>query len=381
MYFTLCNTMALFTQSKTCVDSILNYVNDFYTMESIYNFCKTYDFGLLPYSIAQKIIDGQNINEIVKEYVDRIDNSHKHYEYKLKILCIHILAILSHTSIITDDICKDINILDIIDDTYDLFVKYPTMTISKACNILKLYYNNVQDFVVRVYMDINKITEENINALKQCLGDYYNIAIKYTHNSIQSYKNALNTIIPESINIQINKLNHHDLALPVNIEQYLLQDNLSSYDVYIYTSFMIQPRNLTVTYDNYYTILLTNVYDDIINYTIFKSLANDATWNHWTLCKIVADELIVCCYQQHINVINTAKFVAELKSRNVDQYIIDKFNINTKYIIVDNKFFCDFEKSEDLNLYLDTCLGSLQLLFKQQYKYLTVNTLLKAKRS
>lgn len=85
MYFTLCNTMALFTQSKTCVDSILNYVNNFYTMESIYNFCKTYDFGLLPYSFAQKIIDGQNINEIVKEYVDRIDNSHKHYEYKLKI--------------------------------------------------------------------------------------------------------------------------------------------------------------------------------------------------------------------------------------------------------------------------------------------------------
>lgn len=378
MYFTLCNTMVLFIQSKTCADSIINYANDFYTMESIYNFCKTYDFGLLPYSFAQKIIDGQNINEIVKEYIDRIDNSHKHYEYKLKILCIHILAILSHTSIITDDICKDINILDIIDDTYDLFVKYPTMTISKACNILKLQYNNVQDFVVRVYMDINKITKENINAFKQCLGDYYNIAVKYTHNSIQSYKNALNTIITENINTQLNKLASHDLALPVNIEQYLLQDNLSSYDIYIYTSFMIQPHHLIVTDDNYYTILLTNVYDDIINYTIFKSLANDTTWNHWTLCKTVADELIVCCYQQHINVINTAKFITELKSRNVDQYIIDKFNINTKYIIVDSKSFCDFEKSEDLNLYLDICSDSLQVLFKQQYKYLysqyTVNS-------
>lgn len=141
---------------------------------------------------------------------------------------------------------------------------------------------------------------------------------------------------------------------------------------------MIQPRNLTVIDDNYYTILLTNVYDDIINYTIFKSLANDATWNHWTLCKTVADELIVCCYQQHINVINTSKFITELKSRNVDQYIIDKFNINTKYIIVDSKTFCDFEKSEDLNLYLDICSDSLQVLFKQQYKYLysqyTVNS-------
>lgn len=40
MYFTLCNTMALFTQSKTCADSILNYANDFYIMESIYNFVK-----------------------------------------------------------------------------------------------------------------------------------------------------------------------------------------------------------------------------------------------------------------------------------------------------------------------------------------------------
>lgn len=73
---------------------------------------------------------------------------------------------------------------------------------------------------------LTKLQKKIINTFKQSLGDYYNIAIKYTHNSIQSYKNALNTIITESINTQMNKLNHHDLALPVSIEQYLLQDNL-----------------------------------------------------------------------------------------------------------------------------------------------------------
>lgn len=363
--------MVVFIQSKTCARKIIQYANDFYTMESFYNNRKMYEFGSIPYYFAREIINGNNIEHLVKEYmncVDKYNHLYKYNEYTIKILFIHILAILSQTNINTDDICKDLSILYLISDAYHLIEKDSDkedyISISNVCdNLSKRYTIDVQKFVVRVYIDVYKITYNNIDSFKEYLGNYYNIAFEYINNDIQQYKEHLEHKVVQSIESQLKKLYKYSFTSPDNVEQILLQDNLTPNEVYIYTSFMIHSRNLIVSDDNYYTILLTNVYDDIINYTVFKSLAKNTTWDHWTLCKTVADEISVCCYQQHINVINTAKFIAELHSRKVDQYIIDKFNIDTKYIIVDSKTISNFED-------LDTCINHLQVLFKPRDKYL-----------
>ena len=351
--FTLCN-MNLTTPCISCADNIIRYNNDFYTLESLYNNRRLYDFGLIPYHFAYKIMNKNNIDDIVNDYINYVDkHDRQHYTYKTKVLLIHILATLSQTTVNTDSIDKDINTLNIINSIYDLFEKNKYIGIFNVCNIVNKQYT---DLVVRVYIDINNITYKNIDSCRSILGDYYNIAVKYIDNDIQSYKDMLNASITKHINSLFKALRTYNLTLPTNVEQQFLRDNLTPYEVYIYTSFLIHPLNLTVTKDNYHTILLTNVYDDIINYTIFKSFVDNSDWTKWTLCKTVADNVSICCYQRCIYVINVAKFIARLKLRKVDPYVINTFNINTQYIIVDSTT-C---KIKDL----DTCVDNIFMLFK-----------------
>lgn len=207
--------MNLTTPCISCANNIIRYNNDFYTLESLYNNRRLYDFGSIPYYFAYKIMNKNNIDDIVNDYINYVDKHNKqHYTYKIKVLLIHILATLSQTTVNTDSIDKDINTLDIINSIYDLFEKNKYIGIFNVCNIVNKQYT---DFVVRVYIDINNITYKNIDSCRSFLGDYYNIAVKYINNDMQLYKDMLNASITKHINSLFKALRTYNLTFPTNV--------------------------------------------------------------------------------------------------------------------------------------------------------------------
>ena len=270
------------------INKVLYYTSQFLTQENIYNVNGTYNFGLIPYYYAQIFISSQSslhdtFNDIVNDYNNRITTVN---DYKVKILFIHLLAVL------TDNIDNE---------------------------------------------DINTLLADIVDKLS---------TLKVIQNVVDTYD--IITVIDSMIDNVIDKLDSN-MHIPSNNTQRLAEIMLQkkygkSYLTYIYTSFIIY-HPVTMRMNGMTTeFLLSKVYEDIINYAIYNTLVNNSfvyshtSWSDWTHVKQVADKDMIY-HKDNITVMNVNKFLTSTFQHDALRNI---FNIDAQYIIIHNGVTIDF---------------------------------------
>ena len=283
------------------INKVLYYTSQFLTQENIYNVNGAYNFGLIPYYYAQIFISSQSslhdtFNDIVNDYNNRINTVNDYNnrintvnDYKVKILFIHLLAVLT-----------------------------------------------------------DNIDNENINALLADIVDKLS-TLKGIQNVVDTYD--IITVIDSMIDNVIDKLDSN-MHIPSNNTQRLAEMMLQkkygkSYLTYIYTSFIIY-HPVTMRMNGMTTeFLLSKVYEDIINYAIYNTLVNNSfvyshtSWSDWTHVKQVADKDMIY-HKDNITVMNVNKFLTSTFQHDALRNVYNIFNIDAQYIIIHKGVTIDF---------------------------------------
>ena len=398
------------------INKVLYYASQFLETEKTYNVNGAYNFGLIPYYYSQKFINSQStlqdtFNDLVNEYIINTYN----YIYntiniiKVKILFVQILAVLTDninnkdiTSVINDILVNklpEIKIIQQVIDTYDITTKgrFRVETfIDHVCkNVVNTYYNGknpdylmIRVFVVKKWIEMNSVNSVNILSYKSQLGKYYDLA-EYclTGQSITDEIAYITENIDNMIVDILDTIDGSPLSIPANNNQKVAemifnhQYSYKKYLVYIYTSFIIYhvvpicddisnpPETIRIPSLNDYNsrnsedadcksatveFLLSNVYEDIINYAIYNTLVNQSdyytndSWSEWTHAKQVAYKDIAF-YKDNVIVMNIGNLFSYLFStncRSIDDALMRNvyniYNIDTRYIIIHNGVTIDF---------------------------------------
>lgn len=396
------------------INKVLYYASQFLSMEKSYN-NGAYNFGLIPYYYAQKFINSQSslhetFNDLVNEYIDNVFiNMNTINIVKVKILFVQILAVLTDninnkdiTSVINDILVNklpEIKTIQHVIDTYDITAKdgFRVETfLDYVCKIVvNMYYNgkNPDYLMIRVYavkkwIEMNNISSANILSYKLQLGKYYDLA-EYclTGQTITDEVTNITENIDNMIDDILDTIDGSTLSIPANNNQKVAemmfkhQYSYKKYLVYIYTSFIIYhvvpncddfsnpPETIRIPSLNDYVssnsrnadcksataeFLLSNVYEDIINYAIYNTLVNqsdyytDESWSDWTHAKQVAYK-DVCFYRDNVTVMNISKLFLYLFSTDCHSIndtlmrnVYNIYNIDTRYIIIHNGVTIDF---------------------------------------
>lgn len=323
------DTIQTHNAGETIMQNILNLSAKFLQMEDLYNADNTYNFGFLPYYLAQKLVpickNSTNLSEaidiLITEYIINTTN----YRYtladihKVKLLILNILTILSHRQILfstdiqlraLDTTIKYNTIIQTVYDTFsyirnDRFtaetlinkvIKQATKTLNTnqtLNDMLIALPDEIKLYVVNMWCYLNHVSADNVDQYKQTLKSYYD----FTRYVVQ-FESPINVLLDTS-----NKMVDHefdfifaelekefktncDFNIPDNSAEELtkLMNQSSesvaglSYKIYIYTSFlMYSPNTLIVPAINDYDsgngrtseFLISKVYEDLINYCIF----------------------------------------------------------------------------------------------------------------
>lgn len=366
--------MSVNAYDNDIVNKIMYYASQFLRSEKLYNVNGSYNFGFIPYYYSQKFINSQSslqetFHDLVNEYIINTYN----YRYNTvnicntKLLFVRLLTVLTNTidneeinMIFNDIIVNRLSSLKVIQnviDTYDITKK----GVYKHSTFIKNVFNKVIDtfykgeypnsfliiiYVVKKWLEMNKVTEENISDFKSQLGEYYDTAVyclseRSLIDEIDSIVNSIDNAFDDIISIIDNS--HNVLVIPNDNNQRLARivfDGYSgrSYLTYIYTSFIIyhvvpqcdggnHPVTMRIPSLNDYDsgngrtaeFLLSKVYEDIINYGIFNTLVNhssvysDDSWNQWQHAKQVADRDILH-FEGNVTVMHVSKFLSYLIS-------------------------------------------------------------------
>lgn len=366
--------MSVNAYDNDIVNKIMYYASQFLRSEKLYNVNGSYNFGFIPYYYSQKFINSQSslqetFHDLVNEYIINTYN----YRYNTvnicntKLLFVRLLTVLTNTidneeinMIFNDIIVNRLSSLKVIQnviDTYDITKK----GVYKHSTFIKNVFNKVIDtfykgeypnsfliiiYVVKKWLEMNKVTEENISDFKSQLGEYYDTAVyclseRSLIDEINSIVNSIDNAFDDIISIIDNS--HNVLVIPNDNNQRLARivfDGYSgrSYLTYIYTSFIIyhvvpqcdggnHPVTMCIPSLNDYDsgngrtaeFLLSKVYEDIINYSIFNTLVNhssvysDDSWNQWQHAKQVADRDILH-FEGNVTVMHVSKFLSYLIS-------------------------------------------------------------------
>lgn len=382
---------------------IMKMINDvssrFLQMEEIFNTVKSYNFGLLPYYIAQQIIRNYRIvddfnvfvDDIISEYIINTVN----YRFtssdiqKVKLLILNLLMILSGKNIDTTDIVNKIDKLESLQQVVDIFsiTKHDTYKAArlindvykKVCNHVDCDKHTVIMDIVKIWVKIFNVTEETLSVYKDDLGiEYYYYAdyIISAEDTIDKTITNLNIDIDEMfyelfdlfVNENLNQLNNSSKNIAKLINS--LSNNSSKYSqenfkIYIYTSFIIyHPYTMKIPSLNDYDqgngrtaeFLVSKVYEDVINFYIFVHFANntleysDILWNEWTNVKKDADKKVGRIYKGVITILNVNKFLLYLiKMICPSTYRPSKYS---KQLFNNSKEYCHFITNKNLlNIY------------------------------
>ena len=323
------DTIQTHNAGETIMQNILNLSAKFLQMEDLYNVDNTYNFGFLPYYLAQKLVpickNSTNLSEAIDTLITEYIINTTNYRYtladihKVKLLILNILTILSNRQILfSTDI--QLRALDttikyntIIQSVYDTFsyirndrytaetlinkvIKQATKTLNTnqtLNDMLIALPDEVKLYVVNMWCYLNHVSADNVDQYKQTLKSYYD----FTRYVVQ-FESPINVLLDTS-----NKMVDHEFDfifaelekefktncnfnIPDNSAEELtkLMNQTSesvaglSYKIYIYTSFlMYNPNTLIVPAINDYDsgngrtaeFLISKVYEDLINYCIF----------------------------------------------------------------------------------------------------------------
>ena len=273
-------------------------------MEDLYNADNTYNFGFLPYYLAQKLVpickNSTNLSEAIDTLITEYIINTTNYRYtladihKVKLLILNILTIISNRQILfstdiqlraLDTTIKYNTIIQTVYDTFsyirnDRFtaetlinkvIKQATKTLNTnqtLNDMLIALPDEIKLYVVNMWCYLNHVSAENVDQYKQTLKSYYD----FTRYVVQ-FESPINVLLDTS-----NKMVDHefdfifaelekefktncDFNIPDNSAEELtkLMNQSSesvaglSYKIYIYTSFlMYSPNTLIVPAINDY---------------------------------------------------------------------------------------------------------------------------------
>ena len=323
------DTIQTHNAGETIMQNILNLSAKFLQMEDLYNVDNTYNFGFLPYYLAQKLVpickNSTNLSEAIDTLITEYIINTTNYRYtladihKVKLLILNILTILSNRQILfstdiqlraLDTTIKYNTIIQTVYDTFSYIrndrytaetlinkvIKQATKTLNTnqtLNDMLIALPDEVKLYVVNMWCYLNHVSADNVDQYKQTLKSYYD----FTRYVVQA-EAPINVLLDNS-----NKMVDHefdfifaelekefktncDFNIPDNSAEELtkLMNQSSesvaglSYKIYIYTSFlMYNPNTLIVPSINDYDsgngrtaeFLISKVYEDLINYCIF----------------------------------------------------------------------------------------------------------------
>ena len=421
------NTNNIDNISVSIMHKILNLNSKFLQMESKYNINNAYNFGFLPYYLAQKLISIWNsddqtslndiIDSIVAEYIINTTNylCTQNDIYKVKLLLLNILVILTGDDISEDLIGFDnaIKYNTIMQTAYDTFsyiendstsyihikkvINHVTKILMKDLTMHEMLQNRpdeVKIYVIKMWCFINNISADNIEQYKQDLGQYYDFT-KYVVTETESLQDSFdidNKLISKTFVLDFEELDKirnqkYILKLPVNPSEELIKlcDTDSFYQIYIYTSFLMYSSNtLIVPSINDYDsgngrtaeFLASKVYEDISNYFIYSFFNyntidyNNEIYIDWCNIKLLANK-DTFAYTDKLVVLHIAKFLTKL----ITSLCPSTFH-PSKYDIPKHAF-CHFTKDKVwLNLYNIFNIDATYIIIKSNKKYTGVNNTL-----
>lgn len=322
---------------------ILSISKSFLQLEETFNNIKSYNFGLIPYYIAQQLVNYSSsvtdeecnlvgiVDDIISEYIINTVN----YRFKdadihhMKFLVLVILSILCNKDVFMIPYVRTLYEFESIQTVIDVFSMTDVSNLTAGEIIKKIihevskiidYKDRVIDlYVVKLWIKLYDITEDNYINYKDELGEYFDL-VKYTiiiEPPIDADIKELNERLDNAFikdfenifcehfkNLQIPDNNSYNIAKIFDIinNDTNKYDNIYKYKIYIYTSFIIYhphtmkiPSTRNTKYfstslhdvDQITEFLINNVYEDIINfynfnYSVYNTLefSQDA-WDNW----------------------------------------------------------------------------------------------------
>lgn len=400
--------MSVNAYNNDIINKIMYYASQFLRSEKLYNVNGSYNFGFIPYYYSQKFINSQSslqetFYDLVNEYIINTYN----YRYNtvnicnIKLLFVRLLTVLSNTTdneeinMIFNDIVVNrlasLKVIQNVIDTYDItkkgVLKHSTFINRVFNKVIDTFYKGeypnsflIRIYVVKKWLEMNKVTKENISDFKSQLGELYDTAVYCLSecsliDEIDNIVNNIDNAFDDIISIIDNS--HNTLVIPNDNNQRLARIVFDGYSgrshlTYIYTSFIIyyvvpqcvggnHPVTMRIPSLNDYDngngrtaeFLLSKVYEDIINYGIFNTLVNrssvysDDSWNKWQHAKQVADHDILH-FEGNVTVMHVSKFLSYLISLicpsnfHPSMHDISRSIPNIKNSFSDEQTYCHF---------------------------------------
>ena len=425
------DTIQTHNAGETIMQNILNLSAKFLQMEDLYNVDNTYNFGFLPYYLAQKLVpickNSTNLSEAIDTLITEYIINTTNYRYtladihKVKLLILNILTILSNRQILfSTDI--QLRALDttikyntIIQSVYDTFsyirndrytaetlinkvIKQATKTLNTnqtLNDMLIALPDEVKLYVVNMWCYLNHVSADNVDQYKQTLKSYYDFTryVVQAEAPINVLLDTSNKMVDHEFDFIFAELEKEfktncDFNIPDNsVEELTKLMNQSSesvaglsYKIYIYTSFlMYSPNTLIVPAINDYDsgngrtaeFLISKVYEDLINYCIFGYYNyNIIDYNQ----EVYDDWINIKSLANNHTIAYTDKLVV-LNTSKFLTMLINKICPSTfhpsKYNTESNKHsYCHFIKDKGwLNLYNIFNIDSSYIIIKSTNKF------------
>ena len=425
------DTIQTHNAGETIMQNILNLSAKFLQMEDLYNVDNTYNFGFLPYYLAQKLVpickNSTNLSEAIDTLITEYIINTTNYRYtladihKVKLLILNILTILSNRQILfSTDI--QLRALDttikyntIIQSVYDTFsyirndrytaetlinkvIKQATKTLNTnqtLNDMLIALPDEVKLYVVNMWCYLNHVSADNVDQYKQTLKSYYDFTryVVQAEAPINVLLDTSNKMVDHEFDFIFAELEKEfktncDFNIPDNSAEELtkLMNQSSesvaglSYKIYIYTSFlMYSPNTLIVPAINDYDsgngrtaeFLISKVYEDLINYCIFGYYNyNTIDYNQ----EVYDDWINIKSLANNHTIAYTDKLVV-LNTSKFLTMLINKICPSTfqpsKYNTESNKHsYCHFIKDKGwLNLYNIFNIDSSYIIIKSTNKF------------
>ena len=425
------DTIQTHNAGETIMQNILNLSAKFLQMEDLYNVDNTYNFGFLPYYLAQKLVpickNSTNLSEAIDTLITEYIINTTNYRYtladihKVKLLILNILTILSNRQILfstdiqlraLDTTIKYNTIIQTVYDTFSYIrndrytaetlinkvIKQATKTLNTnqtLNDMLIALPDEIKLYVVNMWCYLNHVSADNVDQYKQTLKSYYdftryvvqaeapiNVLLDTSNKMVdhefdfifaefeKEFKTNCNFNIPDNSAEELTKLMNQSSESIAGL----------SYKIYIYTSFlMYSPNTLIVPAINDYDsgngrtaeFLISKVYEDLINYCIFGYYNyNTIDYNQ----EVYDDWINIKSLANNHTIAYTDKLVV-LNTSKFLTMLINKICPSTfhpsKYNTESNKHsYCHFIKDKGwLNLYNIFNIDSSYIIIKSTNKF------------
>ena len=284
-------------------NKVLYYSCKFLEMERMFNSKNMYNFGIIPYYLYQKLMKGVD----VIEYINKETSEDIVLNYKYKLLLLNILLILCNRNINLNDIEEYITTFEHYEISLNAFNKYiHSNNINNShdikCILKSIYDKNdsvngfaIEMNIINLCLQHLHVNEMNVYDYEDIFNEYFSMAeyiVKNENifnNEYDELKNNIELFFENSFNELKTLTRNNSINNSQEIAKIIGNINRINnvYPLYIYTSLLIYNPVTNKRIDNNFVYLVSNVYDDIINYFIYNSLVNnsiiysESSWNEW----------------------------------------------------------------------------------------------------